>query len=180
MCGSIREKFFQILEVIFVADFKTAFRNKLKNCPKCGKIFTSTRGEPYCRSCMIEEQEFEVKIIQYVRDNPGVTIQEVMDAMNVPEKKMKQMIRDGLFQSINANIDFFYPCASCGRPIQHGVYCADCVSKLRKETKKFSEAMNIRVKESDLKKMSTIEKLDVMAEREFERENRIKITRNYR
>ena len=144
---------------------------KLKNCAQCGKVFSPIRGEKLCRDCRIKEEEKEREVLQYVRDNPGVSIKEVCDALNVPEKFIKQMASQGMFASFKLGENFFYPCVSCGRPINRGTYCSDCLQKLRVETKKAAEQMNIRLREE--KKMSTIERLDALAEKEFQRENRV-------
>ena len=174
-----QKNFFEVILMPPNNKGKIALKLKVKNCPRCGRIFSPTPTAPFCRDCMIKEKEMELKVLQYVRDNPGVSMQDVMEATGASESLMKRMISEGLFRNINNSVSFYYPCTGCGRPIQHGVYCADCVGKLRKEVKKVSEDMHIRVKESEVKKMSTIDKLNKMAENEFERENRTKIMRNY-
>ena len=144
---------------------------KLKNCANCGKIFSPIRNEKLCRDCTIKEEEKERQILQYVRDNPGITIKEVCDALNVSEKFVKRMASQGMFASFKLDQKFFYPCVKCGKPINTGTYCADCLKTLRAETKKAAEAMNLRIRED--KKMSTIERLNALAEREFNRENKV-------
>lgn len=144
---------------------------KLKNCAQCGKIFSPQRGEKLCRDCRIKEEEKEREVLQYVRDNPGVTIKEVVEALQVPEKFIKQMASQGLFASLKLDGSFFYPCVRCGKPINRGTYCSDCVKTLRTETKKAAEQLNIRIRETQ--KMTTIERLDALAEKEFQRENKV-------
>ena len=90
------------------------------------------------------------------------------------------MMQDGIFSnsSVQTETNPTYPCMSCGRPITSGTYCMDCLSRLRDQTKRAAERMQLRIKED--KTMSTIERLDKMAEREFERENRLSgIRRNF-
>lgn len=143
---------------------------KLKNCAQCGKIFPSLRGEKICRDCKIKEQELELKIMQYVRDHPGVSMKEVKEALGVSDKLMKRMVNEGMFSNVSISNDFLYPCVSCGRMIHTGTYCSDCLAKLRRETKKVAEALHIRIRED--RKMNTIERLNAEAKREFEKENR--------
>ena len=95
-------------------------------------------------------------------------MREVMEQTGASDKMLKRMLNEGLFANITQSGDFFYPCVNCGRPINKGTYCSDCLANLRRETKKVAEAMNIRIKEK--KGMSTIQKLDAEAEREYERE----------
>ncbi|MBQ7704096.1 MAG: hypothetical protein IJT73_01505 [Selenomonadaceae bacterium] len=146
---------------------------KIRNCIKCGKIFAAMHGEKVCKDCVQKEKEFEEQVITYIRENPGKSVKEVMEATGASDKLMKRMMQDGIFSnaSVNRVEGATYPCMSCGRPITSGTYCMDCLSRLRDQTKKAAERMQIRIKEDP--NMSTIERLDKMAEREFERENRI-------
>ena len=151
---------------------------KIRNCTKCGKIFTAMNGEKVCRDCVQKEKDFEEKVVQYIRDNPGSSLRDVMNATGATDKLMKRMIKEGIFtQPANQVEGATYPCMKCGRPITHGTYCMDCLSKLRTQTKKAAEAMQIRIKEDP--KMSTIERLNRLAEKEFERENRLSGIRNF-
>ena len=144
---------------------------KLKNCAKCGKLYSPMQNEKLCRDCRIKEEEKEREVLQYVRDNPGVTMREAANAVGVAEKFVRQMAMQGMFVNLTSSENFFYPCVKCGRPINRGTYCVDCLKDLRQETKKVAEAMHLRLKED--RKMSTIERLDALAEREFERENKV-------
>ena len=146
---------------------------KLKNCAICGKMFVSMRGEKLCRDCMIKEEEKERAVLDYVREHQGCAISDVMEAMGVSDKFIKAMISKGLFANVERS-DLFYPCQSCGKPIRNGTYCSDCLSKLRNETKKMADQMAIKmgISNKPISKMSTIEKLNAQAEREFQIENR--------
>ena len=142
---------------------------KLKNCANCGKMFVATRGEKLCRDCLIKEEEKERMVLDYVREHQGCPISEVIEELGVTDKFVKNMIAKGLFTNIERN-DLYYPCQSCGKPIRNGTYCSDCLSRLRNETKKMADQMAIKMGLSNkpISKMSTIEKLNVQAEREFE------------
>ena len=148
-------------------------QQKLKNCSVCGRMFVATRGEKLCRDCIIKEEEKEREVLDYVREHQGCPISEVVEAMGITDKFIKNMINKGLFANVERN-DMYYPCSSCGKPIRHGTYCSDCLSRLRNETKKMADQMAIKMGISDkpFSKMSTIEKLNAQAEREFEIENK--------
>ena len=142
---------------------------KLKNCSSCGKMFVATRGEKLCRDCMIKEEEKESLVLDYVREHQGCQIAEVMEALGVTDKFIKNMIAKGLFANVERH-DLYYPCQSCGKPIRNGTYCSDCLSRLRNETKKMADQMAIKMGISDkpISQMSTIEKLNAQAEKELE------------
>ena len=151
-------------------------KNKIKNCSNCGKIFAPLRNETLCRDCMREQEEKEIAVLDYVRENQGCLINEVMKAMGVTEKFIRNMINKGLFANIDRK-DFYYPCAVCGKPIKNGTYCSDCLSKLRKETQKMAQEMAVRTglqsqaPTKPAKDLTTIEKLNIQAEKEIEKEN---------
>ena len=142
---------------------------KLKNCAVCGKMFVATRGEKLCKDCMIKEEEKELLVLDYVREHQGCSISEVIEAMGVTDKFIKNMIAKGLFANVERN-DLYYPCQSCGKPIRNGTYCSDCLSRLRTETKKMADQMAIRmgISNKPISQMSTIEKLDAQAAKELE------------
>ena len=145
-------------------------QGKLKNCANCGRAFVSTRNERLCRECLIEEREKETQILEYVRDNPGVDIKTVLEATGASEKLLQRMIREGLFVNIERG-DFYYPCTACGRPIRTGTYCSDCLARLRKETQKAAAQLSVKVKtQKQIENMSTIERLNTLAEKELEEE----------
>ena len=153
---------------------------KIRNCTKCGKIFAAMHGEKVCKDCVQKEKDFEESVITYIRENPGSSVKDVMHATGASEKMMRRMMQDGIFSnsSVQTETNPTYPCMSCGRPITSGTYCMDCLSRLRDQTKRAAERMQIRIKED--KSMSTIERLNKLAEKEFERENRLSgIHRNF-
>lgn len=144
----------------------------LKNCVECGRIFSPMRGEKLCRDCRLKEEELERQVMSYVRDNPGVSIQEAARATGISEKIVKRMAREGMFVTQGFATNITYPCTRCGKPISSGTYCTDCLQALRNETKKVAASMQTKVK-SDSKKMSTIDRLNAEATREVNRENEV-------
>ncbi len=93
---------------------------------------------------------------------------QVAEATGVTKKMIQRMAREGVFADMPMGENFTYPCASCGTPIKTGTYCTSCLTRLRQETKKVAERMNIRFRED----MPTVQRLDAMAQREFDKERR--------
>ena len=141
---------------------------KLRNCIQCGRVFLSADREELCGDCKIIYFELEDKVKAYVKDNPGVNMTQVSEATGVTKKMIQRMAREGVFADMPMGENFTYPCASCGTPIKTGTYCTSCLTRLRQETKKVAERMNIRFRED----MPTVQRLDAMAQREFDQERR--------
>jgi len=120
---------------------------KVKNCPLCGRIYVET-GRKMCRDCYEEQAVLEMEVMSYVRDHPGATAQEVIEATGVDESVLRRLIREGRFEETNLQLD--YPCARCGKPIIKGKFCQDCLMRLHNKlqrTKKELKLKQVDVKE---------------------------------
>lgn len=142
----------------------------LKNCVKCGKVFVPVGPERYCLECRRKLEAQEMEISKYVRDHPGISIETAAEAIDAPKRLVKRMAFQGKFSTTGKT--FTHACLNCGRTITHGTYCADCLEKLRNESKKLGALMELRSRMGERDKKTTIEKLNETAQREFELENR--------
>ncbi|MBQ9365679.1 MAG: flagellar protein [Schwartzia sp.] len=118
---------------------------KLKNCPDCGKIYVDT-GTGMCRDCYEKMEDQMAEVCSYVRDNPHSKVKEICDALDVKEKLVRRMIREGRFTM--DGIDFEYPCEMCGKLIHNGRYCENCASQMAKDMEKADERAQEKLKES--------------------------------
>ena len=146
---------------------------KLKNCSYCGKVFVSSHGEKVCPNCMLEQEEKEREIVEYVREHQGCSMADVMKDLSIGYKLAWHTLTEGSFSNIKSSMNVSYSCQSCGKPIRSGTYCSECLKLLRFETKKIAEQRELRMnlnsnKPEPMSTMSTIEKLDAQIEREIE------------
>ena len=111
---------------------------KIKNCPMCGKLFADT-GHRVCMDCYEKILEKEAEVVNYVRDNPGSKIPEIVEATGATEGMIKKMIREGRFEQIGVKMS--YPCEQCGNPIITGKICQSCQEELHKELQKKASAI---------------------------------------
>lgn len=111
---------------------------KIKNCPMCGRLFSDT-GTHVCQSCYRKVQEKEMEVVNYVRDNPGATVSDIMEATEAPDSMIKRMIREGRFEQIGVKMS--YPCEKCGAPIISGKLCSRCQENMHKELQKQASAI---------------------------------------
>jgi len=112
----------------------------IRNCIRCKKIFMPVSGEKMCPDCRKEEMEMEEHVKSYVRDHPGITVDQLIEGSGAPSALVWRMIQQGLFENANLR-DAKYPCGNCGKLITKGVYCYECASKLRLDAQKFAQAM---------------------------------------
>ena len=115
---------------------KKGAQAKLSYCEKCGKLFSSLRGETLCPSCNAEFREAQSKIREYLRENPKSTLMEAASVIGVDSDSMKRISQEVVnakfnAQRIKSNVEHF--CEMCGAPIKTGTYCVNCQAELQKK-----------------------------------------------
>lgn len=112
----------------------------IRNCIRCNKIFMPASGEKICGDCRNKELEMEEHVRLYVREHPGITVNQLIEGSGAPKSLIWRMIQQGQFENSGLR-DAKYPCGNCGTLITKGVYCNECASKLRLNAQKFANAM---------------------------------------
>lgn len=103
---------------------------EIRNCKECGRLFNYINGRPICQACKekLENKFHEVK--EYIRQNPGASIQQVSDDNEVSVKQIKQWVREErLCFSDDSPISL--DCENCGAQIKTGRFCPACMAKLQ-------------------------------------------------
>ena len=122
----------------------------IKNCARCKKIFIPTSGEKICPECRAADLEMEEHVKAYVRDHPGITVNELIEGSGAPQKLVWRMIQQGQFENSGLR-GASYPCANCGKPITRDVYCSECLGKLKQNAQKFANAMDSKRRAAEKK-----------------------------
>jgi flagellar operon protein (TIGR03826 family) len=108
---------------------------EIRNCPRCGKIFTYI-NRPICHSCM-ENEENEFKVVKdYIYDNPGATISEVSQETEVSVEKIMRFLREERLEISSENSNMLLECERCGRAINSGRFCENCKEDINKGFKR--------------------------------------------
>lgn len=97
----------------------------VKNCRGCGRIFNYVAGPFLCQVCRegMEAKFQEVK--EYIRANPGVGINEVSVACDVPVSQIQQWLREERLE-VTEDSPIYLSCEGCGANIRFGRYCDKC------------------------------------------------------
>ena len=125
----------------------------IKNCARCKRIFIPVGAEKLCPDCRAADYEVEERIKSYVRDHPGITVNQLIEGSGAPAKLIWRMIMQGQFENAGLK-DAHYPCANCGKIITRGTYCAECMDKLKLKAQKFAAAMNTKNRATEKKSQS--------------------------
>jgi len=120
----------------------------VRNCRRCGKIFTYT-GSSVCPSCKRGDQEEFRKIRDYLFEHPNSSSIEVSEATGISVKLILSYLREGRLESDLPNgtassgkngfdyvkegnygsapeVSTGLVCEFCGRPIKIGRVCGIC------------------------------------------------------
>jgi len=115
----------------------------LANCKRCGKIFDSS-GQRMCRDCVLQDEDYYRQIYEYIlehKDDRTTTVTEVSEALDIPEKIVFRLIKEGRFVTAGINWEVL-ECAKCGVPIAEGTYCKSCRESLAKGMQEMSKSMS--------------------------------------
>lgn len=112
----------------------------VRNCRTCGRLFNYLSGPSICPICREDVEKKFAQVKEYVRDNPGATIQMVAEENDVNPKQIRQWVREERLEFAE-NSPVGIECEVCGTNIRTGRYCESCKGKLRNE---LGSAMNRR------------------------------------
>ncbi len=120
---------------------------KLRNCQRCGKLFTSNNNEKICRDCMDAQADLEAEVIAFVKNNPGCTITDIEEGTGADEKLIRHLMDTGRFTQMGGLVA--YPCKKCGKPIVAGQFCGDCLSAMQANIKSVQSKISFTAEKKD-------------------------------
>ena len=106
----------------------------LVNCANCDSIMVANQFRDICQDCYKEEEKQFETVHKYMRkrENRAATMDQIVEATEVPEELLLKFIKNGRIQ-VKQFPNLGYPCDKCGSIIQTGKLCASCAAELRKE-----------------------------------------------
>ncbi|HYE82057.1 MAG TPA: MerR family transcriptional regulator [Clostridia bacterium] len=111
-----------------------------KNCPSCGRLFTSY-GNEVCQTCFAEEEKDFKLVKEYIYDHGDVNVMEVSEGTGVSPEKILRFLKNERLYLASSEGCMLLVCESCGIPIQSGRYCLNCIREFELSFKKeFSAA----------------------------------------
>ncbi len=99
---------------------------KTVRCRRCKRHFeVMGRLGALCPSCIAEEEEVYLKVRAYVKDNPGVTVDKVSEALGVTTNRIISYVKEERLE-ITKGSKSFLACKNCGKAIHTGLFCSEC------------------------------------------------------
>jgi len=132
----------------------------VRNCRRCGRIFTYVAGAPMCPTCReLMEERFQ-KVKEYIQTNKDTTIRAVAEACEVDEAQIRQWVREERLVFAEGS-GVGVECENCGTVIRTGRYCDRCKAEM---VRTFSAAgrqrMQQQVERKDTKESPRMRFLD--------------------
>lgn len=110
----------------------------VRNCRGCGRIFNYVSGPFLCLRCREEMEGKFQEVKEFIRQNPGVGINEVSVACEVSTSQIQQWLREERLE-VTENSPIFLTCEGCGANIRCGKYCEKCKNTM---TSGFKQVLN--------------------------------------
>ena len=102
---------------------------ELKNCPVCGKVFVKI-VKNLCPDCVEAEEKEFLTVREYIKENPGASVEEISVVTEIDEKKILRWLREGRIEYSSRQAGIKITCKSCGAPISVGNLCGECAREL--------------------------------------------------
>jgi flagellar operon protein (TIGR03826 family) len=135
----------------------------LDYCPRCGKLFSRTIRE-ICFNCHQELEKDYERVVQFLKENPGLTLNELSDATGVGVKQITRWVREGRI-SIAMAPNLVIACEVCGTPIREGTLCESCRRRLAKEVKRIQTPVVRREPDASVSREDTYHITDRLRDR---------------
>lgn len=98
---------------------------EVRNCKQCGRMFNYLGGVPLCPRCRDALEDKFAQVKEYVRDNPGSTIQMVSEDNDVSVQQIRQWVREERLE-FSKDSPVGIECEICGVSIRTGRFCEAC------------------------------------------------------
>lgn len=107
--------------------------NRPTICPDCGGIMIFRGvGEYKCEDCGSLGYDDYGKARNYIEQHPGATMAEVARETDVPQKSIRDMVRESRLE-IAPTSSVFLRCEICGVSIRSGRFCPKCETAHHRE-----------------------------------------------
>ena len=102
----------------------------IRNCHRCGKMFTAIAGKTICQNCEKAEEEDFKKVKEYIEEHKEATLDIIVRETEIPLKRVSKFIREGRIE-ITLGLREAFRCESCGAQIVTGRYCERCFTSIK-------------------------------------------------
>ena len=103
---------------------------ELRNCEKCGQLFTYDGIHKVCPNCREEEEDNFKKVKDYLWEHPNSSIEKVSEETGVEKDIIIKFVKEDRLASEGLDIKAEVKCERCGASISQGTLCNRCRKEL--------------------------------------------------
>lgn len=111
--------------------------SKLITCRVCGVIMVRLARD-VCQKCFRDEEDLFQKVKNFLRINPGASVDQVAQFAGCPEEQVQIFIRSGRLERVGVR-KVAHVCQLCQAVIYEGVMCTECNRSLKDQVKSLRE-----------------------------------------
>lgn len=104
----------------------------IRNCKRCGKMYSYMGGIPICGECKQKDEEDFIKVRKYLYDKPGTSMHQISEDCEVSIEKITRFLKEGRLE-IREGSNIILECEGCGRSIKTGRLCPNCSKQLERD-----------------------------------------------
>lgn len=127
--------------------------SNVRNCKRCGRVFTYT-GKSICMNCLEEEQQDFEKVRDYLFKHHNSSTIEVSEATEVEVKVITRFLREGRLESEGLKLaeEDGLTCEKCDRPIGSGRFCETCLKEMQEGFQRASDIIGTKISKEEASK----------------------------
>lgn len=110
----------------------------IKNCARCGRLFTGV--DDVCPACLAEEQEEFDRVRAYLIRHRNASVAEVSAQTGVAVTQIHRWVRAGRLKVSPEQLGGGLRCERCGAPIDSGRFCRKCLGELARALRQVANA----------------------------------------
>ncbi|MBN2794387.1 MAG: MerR family transcriptional regulator [Clostridia bacterium] len=125
----------------------------VRTCSICGKEFDADSIKSLCYDCRKVDRHLFGIIRDFLYDNPGASVNDVVEHTGVTSSVVLKYLREGRLETVG-EIKLLN-CEICGKPISYGTKCTDCQHKMDHS---FQAVANVKERNTKQKMYTTTKK----------------------
>ena len=126
---------------------------EVKACKNCKSLFQYITGPQICSKCKTVEEEMFQRVKEYLRENPGESMNIVSEETEVSVSLIEKFLRQGRLE-VTPDSQITLTCEMCGKRITTGRFCAACKGEIKHGLSEARKEIIGKKKEEEKKEVS--------------------------